>query len=103
MKQALIIGLVVSHIFMGVAGGFVGWSWCKRSSDRGVIKQQKKDAKEVSDHVVARETAKDKVKTIIEKRVVKVVDPSGCLDNPSPDDYLDGLRDADSEAKSSFN
>ena len=100
MNKNVIIGILVL-VLCGISG-LAGWTLAKRASDRGVIKQQRSDAKEVLKHADVKETAKQKVETIIRTRIRTIVDPSGCLDTDSPDAYLDSLFDADREAKSGF-
>lgn len=100
MNEAIIKVVIVALLFL--AGGFVGYSWCKRSYDAGIIDQQAKDAKTVFKH----EEKKVEVIKYVDKIIVKikeVKDPNGCLDNDSPPSYLDGLREADRETESSFN
>lgn len=101
MNKNIIIAILVL-VMCGVSG-LAGWTLAKRASDRGVIKQQKSDAKELMKHDVARETTDKKVKTIIRTRIRTIVDPSGCIDTSSPDSYIDSLLDADSTAESGFN
>ena len=100
MNKNIIIAILV--VVMCGVSGLAGWTLAKRASDRGVIKQHQKDAKEVLKHADVKETAKQKVETIIRTRIRTIVDPSGCLDTDSPDAYLDSLFDADREAKSGF-
>lgn len=100
MNKNIIIAILV--LVMCLVSGLAGWTLAKRASDRGVIKQQKKDAKEVMKHADTTEATKQKVQTIIRTRIKTIVDPSKCLDSSSPDDYLDSLFDADRAAKSGF-
>ena len=96
LQKIFVIAIVA--IFLFVAGGFVGYSYCKRSSDRGVIKQQKEDATDVLKHedkkAVVKKNVDEKIKTLN-----KVVDTSGCLDADSPNDYLNKLLDAENAAQ----
>jgi len=96
-----IISKIVIVAIVFVSGAFSGYSYCKRSNDKGVIKQQNKDAEEVMRHedqkITVRKNVDEKIKSIR-----KIIDPSGCLDANSPDDYFNRLLDADSTAKSSF-
>jgi len=101
MNRAAIIGVLI--IVMCGVSGLAGWTLAKRAGDRGVIKQQQKDAEEVMKHEEAKEKVQEKIRTVIKTRIIKVPDPSGCLDRPSPDNYLDGLQRSDGEAKFGFN
>lgn len=98
---AKIIGIAVIAVLLFVSGCFVGYSYCKRAQDAGVIKQAKKDAKAVDNH----QDKKEKVEKNVTKQIgtiKKIIDPSGCLDAPAPDDYLNRLLSTDSAAKSGF-
>ena len=99
MSKGIIIAVVSLVLFL--MGGFVGYSWCKRSYDAGIIKQQKEDAEIVSKHQDKQIEVVKYVDRVIVK-IKEIKDPSGCLDNPSPDDYNNELLKADSEAQSSF-
>lgn len=90
---AIALGLVV-------LGAVAGYQWCKSSQYKGVIKQQEKDAVDVLEHVEQSTQVHKNVDKVIETRIKKVVDASGCLDTTSPDDYIDGLLNADSTAQS---
>lgn len=88
--------LVVLALFISVfiAGGFVGYTWCKSSGYRGVIEQQQQDAEDVDKH----NTETYKVNENVAKTITiikKITDPTGCLDINSPDEYIDGLLNAD--------
>lgn len=100
MNKNIIIGILIL-VMCGVSG-LAGWTLAKRASDRGVIKQQKSDAKEVMKHADKKEAAKQRVRTIIRTRIKYVKDNSGCLDRPSDSEYVRGLLDADREAQSGF-
>ncbi len=100
MNKNIIIAILIL-VMCGVSG-LAGWTLAKRASDRGVIKQQTKDAKEVMDHDLARKDKERKVGRIL-TRIKGINDPSKCLDTSSPPDYLNGLLDADREAKSGLN
>ena len=100
-QTAKIIGIVVIAVLLFLSGIFVGYSYCKRAQDKGVIDQQASDAKIVMKH----EDKKDEAKAEVDKAITqiqKVVDPTGCLDTDNSDEYLDGLQRADSTAKSGF-
>jgi len=99
---AKIIGIVVIAALLFLSGIFVGYSYCKRAQDKGVIDQQAKDAKAVDKH----QTKKEEVEKNVTKQIAiikKIIDPAGCLDTPAPDVYLDRLQRADRAAKSGFN
>ena len=99
---AKIIGIAVIAVLLFLAGIFVGYSYCKSSYDANVIDQQEKDSKAVMKH----QEKKDNVETKVNKAIIeiqKAVDPSGCLDTPAPDNYLDELLSIDSIPKSEFN
>lgn len=103
MSEAMVKGIVIISLaaVLFLVGGFVGYSWCKRSYDAGIIDQQKKDAGIVFKH----EEKKVEVKENVDKAIVeikKIKDVNGCLDNDSPPDYLDGLLEADRQAESGF-
>jgi len=98
---AKIIGLAVIAALLFLSGIFTGYSYCKRAQDAGVIKQAKKDAKAVDKHQDKKEEVEKNVTKQIDS-IKKIIDPSGCLDAPTPDDYLNGLLRADSAAKSGF-
>jgi len=96
------IGIVIIAVLLFLSGIFVGYSYCKRAQDKGVIDQQAKDAKTVMKH----EDKKDEIKAKVEKaiaKIQKIVDPTGCLDTGNSDDYLDELQRADRISKSEFN
>jgi len=98
---AKIIGAAVIAALLFLSGTFVGYSYCKRAQDKGVIDQQAKDAETVMKH----EDKKDEVTAKVEKAIAKaqkIADPTGCLDTNNSDDYLDGLQRADRAAKSGF-
>lgn len=87
MKELI---LAVALFFAGIG---VGWVWKGGSEKNAVIHQQQKDAQEVQKHeekqkVVTKEVIK--YKTVLQK----VPDPTGCLDQPVPDDFVDGMRGA---------
>lgn len=97
MKQAAIYGIVL--LVVALLGGAVGYTWAKRASDRGVIKQQQKDAKAVQKHdaktrVIIKEV--EKIKVVVRK----IHDPDGCLDSPVPSAISDRLRDTISATRS---
>ena len=88
--------------FMFFAGAFSGYSYCKRSQDAGVIEQQGKDAVDVDKH----NTETNKVNKNVAKTITiikKIVDPTGCLDTSSPDDYVNELLNADRATQHSTN
>jgi len=97
-----IISKIVIVAIVFVSGAFSGYSYCKRSNDKGVIKQQNKDAEEVMRHEDQKITVRKNVDEKIEV-FKKIVDPSGCLDTNSPDDYLNGLLDIEYGKESQFN
>jgi len=99
---AKIIGIAVIVILLFLSGIFVGYSYCKSSYDANVIDQQAEDAETVMKHEDKKDVVETKVTKAITK-IQKVVDPSGCLDSPSPDNYLDELLSIDSISKSEFN
>ena len=99
---AKIIGLAVVAVLLFLSGIFTGYSYCKSSYDANVIDQQEKDAKAVMKHQEKKDNVEAKVTKAITK-IQKAVDPSGCLDTPSPDNYLDELFSIDSISKSEFN
>lgn len=101
MSLQKIIAKIVIVAIVFISGAFSGYSYCKRSNYKGVIKQQAKDAVNVDTHQVKKEKVKKNVNKKIED-IKKIVDLSGCLDIDSPDDYFDRLLDADSTAKSGF-
>jgi len=100
MKETIAKGIIILVIFL--LGGFVGYSWCKRSYDAGIIDQQKKDAEIVFKHEEKKTEVKKNVDKIIEAKILKIIDPTGCLDADAPPDYLDGLLEADRQAESGF-
>lgn len=98
--RIVILALVAVVLFAG--GAFTGYSFCKSSQYKDIIKQQEKDAELVMKHETKKDQAVEnvsKAKTVIRK----IKDPSGCLDTDSPRDYIDGLLNADREAESGFN
>ena len=96
-----ILALVAALLF--VAGGFTGYTFCKRASYKGVIKQQAKDAEAVLKHQNKKDEVVNNVKPKIIERIKFIKDTSGCLDSANSDDYINKLLKSDSEAKSSFN
>lgn len=96
--QIVLITALVAYL----SGFGSGYFYRGLSNARGVIKQQDSDADAVATH---HEKDKEAIKYVTKyKTVIKnIPDPSGCLDSPSPDDYLEQLRDADSKAKQIFN
>ena len=104
LKKVAMIAVAVIVVFVlgALSGGMLGWSYCKSSQKSAVIKQQEKDANEVLKHEDKKDAAEQKIRDIIRKRVKTAIDPSGCLDRNSPDDYLNGLFDAENAAKSGF-
>ena len=98
---AKIIGISLIAVLLFLSGIFVGYSYCKRTQDKGVIDQQEKDAETVMKHVDKKDEVRKNVDEKIEA-IKKVIDPSGCLDAGSPDDYLNKLLSADRAAKSGF-
>jgi len=97
-----IISKIVIVAIVFVSGAFAGYSYRSSLNYKGVIKQQKKDAKEVMKH----EDEKIQVKKNVDEKIEvfkKIVDPSGCLDTNSPDDYLNGLLDIEYGKESQFN
>ena len=103
MKKYIIILIGVLVVVLCIVSGLAGWTLAKRASDRGVIKQQAKEAREVMKHDDTKQLVSKKVETIIRTQIRTIVDPSGCLDTDSPDDYIGSLLDADREAQSGFN
>jgi hypothetical protein len=99
MKAIIVIGM--SLVLLAV-GAFGGYTFCKRSQYKGVIKQQQKDAKAVLKHQEKKDAAAKEIIKYIEV-IKKIPDTSGCLDKPSGDEYLNQLLDSDSKAQSSFN
>ena len=100
LVKEIIILVLAALLF--VAGMFTGYSYSKRSQDAGVIKQQQQDAEDVDKH----RTETDKVNENVAKTITiikKIKDPSGCLDVASPDEYLDGLLNADSKTQYNVN
>jgi len=102
LKRYKIIILALVAVLLFASGAFTGYSYCKRAQDKGVIKQQAKDAVIVMEHQIKKDEAEKNVDTIITK-LIKIKDTSGCLDNPNNDEYLNWLHRADSRAQSSFN
>ena len=97
-----IVSKIVIVAIVFVSGAFSGYSYCKKSNYKGVIKQQAKDAKDVMEH----EEEKIEVKKNVDEKIEvikKIIDPTGCLDVNSPNDYFDGLLDAENGKKSQFN
>jgi len=99
MKEKLYIVIAVIIIF--ILGAFSGYSWCGRSYDKGVIKQQQKDAVNLDEHIEKKEKVKKNVNDKI-KAFKEIPDPTGCLSVDSTDDYFDKLREADRAAESGF-
>ena len=100
IPKKLIVYAVAAMILLAV-GAFGGYTFCKRSQYKGIIKQQQKDAKAVVKHQEKKDVVDEKVGNALEE-AKKVSDASGCLDKPSPDVYLDRLLRADSVAESGF-
>lgn len=99
MKEKLYILLAIIIVF--IMGAFVGYSWCGRSYDKGIIEQQQKDAVNLDEHSEKKEKVKKNVDEKIED-IKKIADPTGCLSVDSTDEYFNGLLEADREAKSGF-
>ena len=99
MSDALTKGIIILVVFL--LGGFVGYSWCKRSYDASIIEQQNKDAEIVFKHTEKKAEVIKYVDKIITK-IKYIKDDSGCLDNDSPPSYIDGLLEADRQAESGF-
>ncbi|MCK5609724.1 hypothetical protein KAR91_48065 [Candidatus Pacearchaeota archaeon] len=100
-KLYMVIGAFIIALILMTAGAVGGYSYCKSSNYKGIIKQQTKDAKTILKHEDKKKEVKGNVDTSIAK-FKTIDDPSGCLDTISPDDYIDKLLDADSAAKSGF-
>lgn len=95
MIQKLIGILILIAVLYG-SGFASGYLYAKRAYDKGVIKQQKTDAKEVAKHEEKQRVVVKRVERI--KRVlVTIPDSSGCLDTDSPADYIERLQRADSK------
>lgn len=96
MKQ-----LIVAMLISAVIGGAAGWVFRGAASDRGVIRQQAKDADEVLKHDLDRKATTKEVEKII-VRIKKINDPIGCYNNPIPDSAAKLMRDSDSTSQSGF-
>ncbi len=93
MNKGILYAAIAIVLFL--SGGISGWSMAKRSSDRGVIKQQQSDAKKAVKHNAdIRNLEKSLAKTMAKLKGFK--DNSGCLDAPSDPEYLNGLQHTDS-------
>ena len=92
MNKPIIILALAVVIF--TLGGAAGWSFAKRASDRGVIKQQQSDAKKAVKHDAnIRHLKKSLSKTLEQLKGFK--DASGCLDTPSDPEYVRRLLESD--------
>ena len=90
ITRLVIIGAAGLALFL--AGMQVGIYKQQAKDSKAVIGQQKDDAKAVMGLNEADKAAKENSDVIIRTIIRKVPDPSGCLDTPSPDAYVDGLR-----------
>lgn len=101
IPKQVIIYIVITVLSLAV-GAFAGYTFCKRAQYKGVINQQAKDAIMVMKHQEKKDVIDIEVKKHV--NVLRAVpDTSGCLDESSPDAYLDKLLRADSVAESGFN
>ncbi len=93
MNKMILYAAIAIVLFL--AGGVSGWSVAKRSSDRGIIKQQNSDREKAVKHDAdIRNLKKSLSKSLEQLKGFK--DASGCLDRPSPPEYLKRLQRADS-------
>ena len=88
MNKTVIIAILAGVLFF--AGGVSGYFYAKRASDRGIIAQQKKDAKavlEISKKEKVRIKYVERIKTVIRE-----IPTDDCIDRPLPKEFIQTLK-----------
>jgi len=87
-KPIIILALAVVLL---LTGAVAGWSFAKRAVDRGVIAQQKKDAKAVLE---ISKKEKVRIKNVERtKSTINEIPSDSCLDTNLNRDFIGKLRD----------